>query len=220
LRETKLPMQVWDAPTRLFHWAIVVLLCTAWLTERLNWMDLHMLNGCTVLSLLLFRVAWGVVGSDTSRFSRFLKSPLAALHHLSRLHRREPDTEIGHNAAGGWMVLLMLVLLAVQAGTGLCANDDIGTEGPLAKYVGKDWSDWLSHIHSVNFRLIEIAVVLHIVAIATYAVMKRHDLVRPMITGRKLLPDRMPPPAMASPLLALVLFAIAAGTVGFLVNWL
>ena len=213
-------MQIWDAPTRLFHWAIVVLFCTAWLTERFNWMELHMLNGCTVLSLLLFRVAWGIVGSDTSRFSRFLKSPLAALHHLSRLHQREPDTEIGHNAAGGWMVLLMLVLLAVQAGTGLCANDDIGPEGPLAKYVGKDWSDWLSHIHSVNFRLIEVAVVLHIAVIAAYAVMKRHDLVRPMITGRKLLPDRVPAPAMASPLRALVLFAIAAGTVGFLANWL
>jgi cytochrome b len=220
LRETKLPMQVWDAPTRLFHWAIVVLLCTAWLTERLNWMDLHKLNGCTVLSLLLFRVAWGVVGSDTSRFSRFLKSPLAALHHLSRLHRREPDIEIGHNAAGGWMVLLMLVLLAVQAGTGLCANDDISAEGPLAKYVGKDWSDWLSHIHSVNFRLIEVVVVLHIAVIAAYAVMKRHDLVRPMITGRKLLPSGTSAPAMASPLLALVLFAIAAGMVGFLASWL
>jgi cytochrome b len=183
-------------------------------------MGLHMLNGCTVLSLLLFRLAWGFVGSDTARFSRFLKSPLAALHHLSRLHRREPDTEIGHNAAGGWMVLVMLVLLAVQVGTGLCANDDVMTEGPLFKYVGKDWSDSLSHIHGVNFRLIEIAVVLHLAAIAAYAVMKRHDLVRPMITGRKLLPARMTPPAMASPLLALVLFAIAAGTVGFLASWL
>jgi cytochrome b len=178
------------------------------------------LTGYTMCTLLLFRVVWGFVGSDTSRFSRFLKSPLAALHHLSRLHRREPDTEIGHNAAGGWMVVLMLVLLAVQVGTGLCANDDVMTEGPLFKYVGKDWSDWLSHIHAVNFRLIEIAVVLHIAAIAAYAVMKRHDLVRPMITGRKLLPGTMLAPAMASPLLALVLFAIAAGTVGFLASWL
>jgi cytochrome b len=220
VREPKLPVQVWDAPTRLFHWAIVILLCTAWLTEWLNWMELHMLNGYTVCALLLFRVAWGIVGSETSRFSRFLKSPLAALHHLSRLHRREPDTEIGHNAAGGWMVLLMLMLLAVQVGTGLCANDDVLTEGPLFKYVGKDWSDWLSHIHSINFRLIQIAVVLHIAAIAAYAVMKRHDLLRPMITGRKLLADRLTAPAMASPLLALVLFAIAAGTVGFLANWL
>ncbi len=87
------------------------------------------------------------------------------------------------------MVLLMLVLLAVQAATGLCANDDIAAEGPLAKYVGKDRSDWLSHIHAVNFKLIQIAVAAHIAAIVIYAVMKRHDLVRPMITGRKHLPD-------------------------------
>jgi cytochrome b len=220
VREPRLPVQVWDAPTRLFHWAIVVLVGTAWLTERFNFMRLHTLNGYTVLVLLLFRIAWGVVGSDTARFARFLKNPLAALHHLSGLHRREPDTEIGHNAAGGWMVLVMLLLLAVQVGTGLCANDDANTEGPLVKYVGKERSDWLSHIHSVNFTLIQIAVALHIAAIATYAVMKRHDLVRPMITGRKLLPGGMPAPAMASPKLALVLIAIAAGAVGFLANWL
>jgi cytochrome b len=220
VRDPKLPVQVWDAPTRLFHWAIVVLLCTSWLTQQFIWMELHVLTGYTMCTLLLFRVVWGFVGSDTSRFSRFVKSPLAALHHLSRLHRREPDTEIGHNAAGGWMVVLMLVLLAVQVGTGLCANDDANTEGPLVKYVGKERSDWLSHFHSVNFKLIEIAVALHIAAIVAYAVMKRHDLVRPMITGRKLLPARITAPAMASPLLALVLFAIAAGTVGFLANWL
>jgi cytochrome b len=220
VRELKLPMQVWDAPTRIFHWAIVVLLCVSWLTESRGWMELHLLAGYSMFALLLFRLAWGMVGSDTSRFSRFLKSPLAALHHLSRLHRREPDTEIGHNAAGGWMVLLMLVLLAVQVTTGLCANDDANTEAPLSLYVGKAWSDWLSHIHSLNFTLIQTVVVLHIAAIIIYAVVKRHDLVRPMITGRKLLPGTFPAPAMASPLLALVLFAIAAGAVGFLVNWL
>ena len=183
-------------------------------------MELHFLCGYSILALLLFRLAWGFAGSDTARFSRFLKSPLAALQHLAHLHHREPDTEIGHNAAGGWMVLLMLVLLAIQVGTGLCANDDANTEGPLVKYVGKDWSDWLSHIHSVNFTLIQIAIVLHIAAIAAYAAMKRHDLVRPMITGRKLLPGGLRTPVMASSLLALVLFAIAAGTVGFLASWL
>jgi|SRR5215469_4107511 len=217
---TAVPVQVWDAPTRLFHWAIVVLLGTAWVSQEFIWMDLHVLNGYAMFALLLFRLAWGVCGSDTARFSRFLKSPLEALRHLGRLHRREPDTEIGHNAAGGWMVLVMLALLAVQVGTGLCANDDANTEGPLARYVGKDWSDWLSHIHVVNFRLIEIAVVMHLAAIATYTLIKRHDLVRPMITGRKLLPDGMPAPAIRNPLLALVVFVIAAGMVGALIDWL
>ncbi len=213
-----LPIRVWDAPTRLFHWAVVLLLGFSWLSESRGWMELHFLSGYSMLALLLFRLAWGFVGSETSRFSRFLKSPVAAVRHLARISRREPDTEIGHNAAGGWMVLLMLVLLAVQVGTGLCANDDAINEGPLARYVGKNWSDWLSHIHSVNFTLIQIAVVLHVLAILAYAVLKRQDLTRPMITGWKRLPQGIAPPRVASPVLALVLFAIAVGAVGVLVN--
>ncbi len=213
-----MPVRVWDAPTRLFHWAIVILLGVSWLTESRGWMELHFLSGYSVIALLLFRLAWGFVGSDTARFSHFLKSPVAALRHLAHLHRREPDTEIGHNAAGGWMVLVMLALLAVQVATGLCANDDGDTEGPLFRYVDKDRSDWLSHIHAVNFTLIKIAVVAHVVAILAYAVLKRHDLVRPMITGRKHLPDTMTPPALVSPMRAVVVFAIAAGVVGLLVN--
>ncbi len=141
-----------------------------------------------------------------------------ALRHLAQLSRREPDTEIGHNAAGGWMVLLMLALLAVQVGTGLCANDDALSEGPLVYYVGKQWSDSLSRIHGINFTLIEIAISLHVLAILTYAVLKRHDLVRPMITGRKYLPTWITPPNHASPLRAVMLFVIAAAAVGLLVN--
>ena len=100
----------------------------------------------------------------------------------------------------------------------ICANDDADTEGPLFNYVGKDWSDWLSHIHAVNFKLIQIAVLAHIVAILAYAALKRHDLVRPMITGRKHLPDTMTPPALVSPVRAVVLFAIAACVVGLFIN--
>ncbi|HME24151.1 MAG TPA: cytochrome b/b6 domain-containing protein [Acetobacteraceae bacterium] len=218
MSERVVPMRVWDAPTRLFHWAIAILVGLSWLTERSGWMALHFLSGYSIIALLLFRLAWGFVGSETARFSHFLKSPIAALRHLAHLHRQEPDTEIGHNAAGGWMVLVMLALLAVQVATGLCANDDGDTEGPLFKYVGKDWSDWLSHIHAVNFSLIKIAVALHITAILIYLGLKRHDLVRPMITGRKLVPDMLQPPMLVSPLRAAVLFAIAAGMVALLVS--
>ena len=103
-------------------------------------MELHFWSGYAIIALLLFRLVWGFVGSETARFSRFLRSPRAALHHLSRLHRREPDTEIGHNAAGGWMVLVLLGLVAVQVATGLFANDDIATEGPLYNHVSKERS--------------------------------------------------------------------------------
>jgi cytochrome b len=212
--ERIVPVRVWDAPTRIFHWAIVVLLGTSWLTESRGWMTLHFLSGYSIITLLLFRLAWGVCGSQTARFSHFLKSPTAALRHLAQLHRREPDTCIGHNAAGGWMVLVMLALLAVQAATGLFANDDGDTEGPLFGYVSKERSDWLSHIHAVNFTLIELAALAHIAAVLAYAVLKRHDLVRPMITGRKHLPDELTPPVLVSPVRAVVLLAIAAGIVG------
>jgi cytochrome b len=216
--ERIVPIRVWDAPTRLFHWAIVILLGLSWLTESRGWMELHFLSGYSVIALLLFRVSWGFVGSETARFSHFIRGPIAALRHLAHLHRREPDTAIGHNAAGGWMVLAMLALLAMQVATGLCANDDAVTEGPLFKYVGKDRSDWLSHIHAVNFKVIQVAVLLHIVAILIYLGLKRHDLVRPMITGRKHLPEALQPPRLASPLRAVVLFAVAAVAVSVAVN--
>jgi cytochrome b len=216
--ERIVPMRVWDAPTRLFHWALVILLGTSWLTESRGWMQLHFLSGYSIITLLLFRVAWGFAGSQTARFSHFIRGPWAALRHFAHLLRREPDTEIGHNAAGGWMVLVMLALLAVQVSTGLFANDDANTEGPLFSYVGKEQSDWLSHIHAVNFMLIKIAVVLHVVAILIYLGLARHDLVRPMITGRKLLPVALSPPRLVSPLRAAALFAIAVGLVGVAVN--
>ena len=211
-------MRVWDVPTRLFHWAIVLLLGASWITQRLDWMELHFLSGYSMLAMLLFRLGWGFFGSETARFRHFLRGPLEAFRHLARLHRPEQDTQIGHNAAGGWMVLVLLVLLAVQVATGLCANDDISAQGPLADYVGKAWSDWLTHIHAVNFELIELAIGLHIIAIAAYAALKRQDLLRPMITGRKRLPATTPPPKLASPLLAIALFGMAAAAVAVLVN--
>jgi len=127
---------------------------------------------------------------------------------------------IGHKAAGGWMVMLILALLVVQVATGLCANDDGNTEGPLLKYVGKDWSDSLSHIHAVNFTLIKAVIALHLLAILTYYVLKRHNLVWPMISGRKRLPLGTTAPALTSPLRAAALLVAAAGVVGVAVNLL
>lgn len=213
------PLKVWDLPVRLFHWAIVVLLFAAWLTQYRDRMDLHVWVGYTILTLLLFRLAWGFLGSETARFGRFLRSPASALRHLAHIRRREADREIGHNAAGGWMVLLMLALVGVQAGTGLFSNDDGDTEGPLMHLVSKGRSDWLSHVHSLNFNFIEAVVVLHVLAVAAYAVLKRQDLVRPMITGKKMMPADAVAPRLVSPLLALATLVAAAGVVAWLV-WL
>jgi cytochrome b len=209
---------VWDLPTRLFHWTLAALVLTSWASVRLNWMDLHFLSGYSVATLLLFRLGWGLVGSDTARFANFLRRPSAALRHLAELHRREPDREAGHNAAGGWMVFFLLLLLIVQVSTGLCANDDVMLEGPFAKYAGKALSDRLSVIHIFNFKLIEAAIALHLVAVLAYAVLKRHDLVRPMITGRKRLPAEVAAPVVAHPWRAIALLAAAITVVALAVN--
>lgn len=210
MRQLYLPMRIWDLPTRLFHWILVVLIFAAWFSAWRDWMQVHVICGLTVLTLLLYRLIWGFVGSDTARFSHFLRSPAAALRHLRHVLRREPDTETGHNAAGGWMVMLMLGLLGVQVGTGLCSNDDIMVEGPLAEFVGKDRSDWLTHIHHVNFTLIEVAIAMHVLAIISYRVLKGHNLLLPMITGKKRLPGATRAPRMMHPVLALAVLLFAA----------
>ncbi len=205
----RLSMRVWDLPTRLFHWVLVALIATSYVTIKMDEIRYHLLSGYAILTLLLFRIAWGFVGSDTSRFGRFMKSPVAAFRHLAAFPKRTPDEEIGHNAAGGWAVLAMLAVIAAQVGTGLFSNDDGVTEGPLAHFVSKESSDLLSKLHSLNFNLLLGLMGLHVVAIAAYALIKRHNLLRPMITGRKRLPGNTRQPRMASSLLALALAVLA-----------
>ena len=212
------PVKVWDGPTRLFHWAIVLLVFASWATAQFNLMGWHVWSGYAIFILLVFRVLWGIVGSDTARFTWFLRSPVAAFHHLRVFHRREPDTEIGHNAAGGWMVLLLLALLGLQVATGLYANDQAMTEGPFAELVGQDTSDWLTHIHRLTFTALEIAVALHVLAIAAYMLIRRHDLVRPMITGFKRLPDGVRTPRMRNPVMAAACLAVAIGVVVYVIR--
>ncbi len=218
-RVPRLLMRVWDAPTRLFHWTVVLLVIVSYTSVRLDRMDLHMLSGYAMAALLLFRLAWGFIGSDTSRFSRFLKSPVAGLQHLAHFARREPDTEIGHNAAGGWMVLAMLACLGVQVGTGLFSNDDVLTKGPLAYHVSKATSDWLSHIHSINF---------YVLLALDRAARPRHPGLRgreaagpraPDADGQEAPASRDPAAALSSPALAAVVLAFAAALVWALVRF-
>ena len=208
----KLPMKVWDLPTRLFHWSLVVLVATSYVSIHEGWIQIHLIAGYVMLGMIVFRLIWGVVGSETARFARFLKSPLAALAHLARMYRREEDREVGHNAAAGWMVIAMLLCLAVQVGSGLCANtdDSFFVNGPLAVYVGSDWSNQLSRLHAYNFDVLLVLIGVHLLAVVAYAVLKRQDLVRPMVTGKKRLPGATRQPRMASPLRAILVIAVAA----------
>lgn len=214
-------MRVWDAPTRLFHWAIVLLVIVSYVSVQNDYMTVHYWSGYTVMTLLLFRLAWGFVGSETSRFRRFLRSPAAAFTHLAAFGReREPDREIGHNAAGGWAVLAMLAALAVQVSTGLFAGEDPLTGGgPFVDQVSASTQKLLDRIHTFNFNIIFALIVLHVAAVVAYAALKRHDLVRPMVTGKKRLPATMRQPRFASPVMAASIVVCAAVFVWALVRF-
>jgi cytochrome b len=202
---------VWDWPVRLFHWALVALVPALYLTWRWNWMEWHALAGDALLALLLFRLLWGFFGSDTARFARFLASPTVALRHLAHLSGGEPDIHAGHNPAGGWMVATMLALLLAQTLTGLYVQNDVANEGPLTELVPAGIANAITALHAILWNVILVLVALHLLAILAYAVMLRQDLVRPMLTGRKLLPASVPVPRIAGSAVALLLLGCAAG---------
>ena len=181
-------VRVWDVPTRIFHWALVVLVGVSLytgLTGGFAEMEWHVKCGFAVLALVIFRLVWGVAGSARSRFADFVRGPRAALAYARGLLSPGHPAFVGHNPLGGWSVLALLTSLAVQAGTGLFSNDDILTEGPLAKLVSRQTSALLSEIHEVNANILMVLIGVHLAAITFYAVAKREDLVRPMVTGVK-----------------------------------
>ena len=143
------PILVWDLPQRLFHWSLVALCALSWWSGEEGGVMLkyHLWSGYAVLTLVLFRIGWGFVGSRHARFGDFLRGPHAILHTLRALPGREALPHAGHNPVGGLMVLALLLVLGVQTGTGLFANDDIMNEGPLYALVSKSMSDRLTGWH-------------------------------------------------------------------------
>jgi cytochrome b len=202
---------IWDLPIRAFHWLTVVLVFACYVTWRLNWMDWHAWAGETLLALLIFRLLWGLFGSDTARFARFVAPPTLAIAHLRHLLRREPDRSIGHNPAGGWMVLVMLALLIGQTLSGLYINNDIADEGPFTELVAAPVANAISAMHTIFWDLLLVAIGLHLLAILTYTVAKGHNLLHAMITGRKHLPKALPAPRIRRAWLAALLLAISSG---------
>lgn len=176
---------VWDAPTRIFHWSIVILLFLSWLSADQGYMKVHLWSGLALLVLLLFRIGWGFAGATTARFSNFLHTPSKVVGYLKALVHGTKPPHAGHNPAGGLMVVALLAVLLAQASTGLFANDGLKFSGPLALLVSADLSDRLTEIHSIIFNIILGLIWLHLVAIGFYFLVKGENLVGPMVTGKK-----------------------------------
>jgi cytochrome b len=194
---------IWDWPVRICHWSFVLLIPLAWWTAEEHMFDWHLRIGIALLLLLLFRLIWGLVGSSTARFATFLRGPRAALAYV----RGRPTGRIGHNPLGGWSVAALLAAMLLQVGLGLFATDDDGLQsGPLNHFVDYDTAERITDLHEANFNILLALIGLHIAAILFYAIVKRDDLVRPMVTGRGKAPAGAEPMRPAS----MIRFVIAA----------
>jgi cytochrome b len=221
-------IRVWDVPVRLFHWTLVVLLAVSYFTGRAgdDWMKFHFWSGYAILALLLFRIAWGFVGSTTARFSDFVKGPVAGLAYLRDLLLGRRTYEVGHNPVGGGMVVLLLFAVLAQVVAGLFSADtDTGTvTGPLSRLVADKWIDRFTHFHHFWVNVLLVLIALHVLAAVFYLVWKRQNLIGAMFTGHKPLDQCVasgkPAPLLtfASGRLAVSLLIVAAAIVYFIVR--
>ena len=171
-------VRIWDWPTRIFHWSIVLLIPALWWTATNGRIETHMQLGLVMLGLILFRLLWGLFGSSTARFSNFLKGPRGIVSYLNG----RAAHAIGHNPVGGWSVMLMLLVLSTQVGLGLFAANEDGELGPLAVLVSDETSEIFTEWHEALFNVLLALILLHLLAIAFYAA-KMQNLVGPMLTG-------------------------------------
>jgi cytochrome b len=219
-------IRIWDLPTRLFHWALALCVVGLFVTGKLggNYLEWHFLLGSAVFALLLFRLVWGFIGGRWSRFASFIYAPGTVWRYL----RGQGDLshELGHSPLGAGSVFAMLLVLAAQVGTGLFADDEIATVGPLAKFVATETSLQLTSYHrTVGEWLLIVLVSLHVAAIAFYRFARGRRLVGAMVHGDKLLADAsLAAPTLAAAdtaatrALAAVVLAVCAGVVAWAVN--
>ena len=179
----KRTLRIWDLPTRLFHWLLVVCIVGAVICVNIggNLMQWHAYFGYAALSLVLFRVLWGFIGAVHSRFTTFIPSPQRLIAFLSG----KQGGGLGHSPLGSLSVIALLLVVGIQASTGLFTDDDIAFQGPLAKYVPNATVSLLSSIHALNSNILFGLIGLHLLAIAYYQWVKRAPIVMPMIQGDK-----------------------------------
>jgi cytochrome b len=180
-------VRIWDGPTRLSHGLIVILVAALWWTGETEQLDLHRDAGSTLLGVVIFRLIWGFIGASTARFSDFMRGPRAIATYAGDLIRGRTDRAvIGHNPLGGWSVAAMLALLAAELTLGLFTVDVDGAQpGPLAKFISFDEGRAVAQWHQWVFNGLLALIGLHLAAVVFYAVIKRDNLVSPMLTGAR-----------------------------------
>jgi len=208
-------VRVWDLPTRVFHWALVVCIVGLIITGNVggNAMVWHFRMGLTVLALLLFRLVWGLIGGRWSRFAAFIYSPRSIINYLKGKAR--PEHSVGHTPMGAGSVFALLAVLLAQVGSGLISDDEIAFAGPLSRFVSGATVNLATNYHkNIGKWIILALVVLHIAAIVFY-LWRKQNLIKPMLHGDKQLTAAMPASRddAASRAAALAIFGICVAFV-------
>ena len=213
-------IRIWDLPTRIFHWALAACVIGLVLTAEFDFMDWHFRLGYTVLALLLFRLIWGVAGGRWSRFGAFLYSPTTVLRYLRG--QSAPAHSAGHSPTGALSVYALLLFLGVQVASGLFSDDEVAASGPLTAWVSSRFVSKATWYHSEVGKVILIVLVaLHVTAVIYYLWRKGENLISPMFTGDKQLPDAITPSRddLHTRLLAAAVLVAAAGLVLLLLRF-
>ncbi len=184
-------VKVWDLPTRLFHWTLVTLFLFLVISGELGGqlMRWHILSGCLLSGLIIFRVIWGILGSYHARFINFVRSPNVALMYLLALFKGNAGVYMGHNPAGAIMVLLLLIALCLQALTGLVTTDDVLWSGPLYSWVNEAIAEWGAAIHHALEVILKLLVIVHILSVLVHEFYFKDPIVGAMIHGYKVVPQ-------------------------------
>lgn len=182
-------VRVWDPALRAYHWLLAAAVTVTWLLGQFGpaSMTLHFWLGYLILGLLAFRLVWGLVGPAPARFASFVRGPGATLCYARGIFVRQPSLTAGHNPLGALSAVAMIAVLAMQGVTGLFVDpDDYINVGPLAGSVDAATRKLAIRLHHLGATLTVVLVGLHVAAILFYRMWKREDLVRPMLTGWKL----------------------------------
>lgn len=192
MKQASNKVRVWDLPTRIFHWTLVVCVLGLAVTGTVggNAMVWHFRFGYSVLTLLLFRLLWGLVGGRWSRFSSFIYSPASLLNYLRG--RGKAEHAVGHSPVGAGSVFAMLFFLLGQVGSGLLSDDEIAFAGPLSKFVSNATVTLASNYHaSIGKWIVLLLVSLHLAAMVFY-LRRKNNLLVAMLHGDKQLPPPVP----------------------------
>ncbi|TRX52825.1 cytochrome b/b6 domain-containing protein [Thalassomonas sp. M1454] len=175
-------VKVWDRFTQIFHISQLILLALLWYSGEEANFELHFICGFILLALWLTRITWGFIGSDTSKFANFIKSPLKVIKAWCDNTITEPHS--GHNPVGGYMVLALLATIGLQIVSGLFSSDDVFSEGPLYAMVSDSLASTMDSLHHSNFDILLVLVVLHALA-GVFHVFRGDNVIAAIITGNK-----------------------------------